>query len=213
MTRLDFRPENVGGRATSIAEWVCRMGQRARKAWLDKVSKRDMILLRHCWAFWVRRDQRPPQGNWKTWLVLAGRGFGKTRMGAEWVKRQARRAKARIALLGATSDEVRRVMVEGESGILANCRECDRPVWEPSLGRLRWPNGATAHVFSAAEPDSLRGPQFDAAWCDEIAKWPRGEEAWANLEFTMRLGSKPQIMATTTPRGVPLVRRLVAAAG
>lgn len=211
--RIDFSGFHACGMAISCAEWVCRMGRRARKKWLDKIGKLDLIKLVHSWAFWARPDQWKPNGEWKTWLVMAGRGFGKTRMGAEWVKERAAKSGARIALVGANVDEVRRVMVEGESGILSWYRECDRPVWEPSLGRLRWRNGATAHVYSAAEPDSLRGPQFDAAWCDEIAKWPRGEEAWANLEFTMRLGTNPQIMATTTPRGVPLVRRLVAAAG
>jgi phage terminase large subunit-like protein len=148
------------------------------------------------------------------WLVMAGRGFGKTRMGAEWVRARAETdGRVRIALVGATRDEVRRVMVEGESGLLEIAPPGRRPVWEPSLGRLRWPRGAEAYVYSAAEPEGLRGPQHHFAWADEIAKWPAGVAAWDNLTMTMRLGRRPRVVATTTPRPVALVRRLVGEAG
>ncbi|WP_395628299.1 DNA-packaging protein [Sphingorhabdus sp.] len=161
------------------------------------------------WRFWRRNDQFEPQGDWRTWLVMAGRGYGKTRMGAEWVSALAAQYPgARFALVGATLNEARQVMVEGESGLLA-LPFAERPEWEPSLRRLTWRNGATATLFSAAEPESLRGPQHDFAWADEIAKWPNGIKAWDNLMLGLRLGQHPRIMATTTPRPVPLLRRLV----
>ena len=161
------------------------------------------------WRFWRRNDQFEPQGDWRTWLVMAGRGYGKTRMGAEWVSALATQySGARFALIGATLNEARQVMVEGESGLLA-LPFAERPEWEPSLRRLTWRNGATATLFSAAEPESLRGPQHDFAWADEIAKWPNGIKAWDNLMLGLRLGQHPRIMATTTPRPVPLLRRLV----
>jgi phage terminase large subunit-like protein len=163
----------------------------------------------HSWRFWRRDDQFEPQGDWRTWLVMAGRGYGKTRMGAEWVSALAAEYPgARFALVGATLNEARQVMVEGESGLLA-LPFAERPEWEPSLRRLTWRNGATATLFSAAEPESLRGPQHDFAWADEIAKWPNGIKAWDNLMLGLRLGQHPRIMATTTPRPVPLLRRLV----
>jgi phage terminase large subunit-like protein len=163
----------------------------------------------HSWRFWRRNDQFEPEGDWRTWLVMAGRGYGKTRMGAEWVSALATQYPgARFALVGATLNEARQVMVEGESGLLA-LPFAERPEWEPSLRRLTWRNGTTATLFSAAEPESLRGPQHDFAWADEIAKWPNGIKAWDNLMLGLRLGQHPRIMATTTPRPVPLLRRLV----
>lgn len=170
--------------------------------------------LPHQWWFWERPGQRPPPTPWRVWLVMAGRGFGKTRMGAEWVRAQAETTpRMKIALVGATMSEVRRVMVEGDSGLLAIAPPHLRPRWEPSLGKLRWPSGAEAFVYAASEPEALRGPAHHIAWADEIAKWPQGEAAWDNLQLTMRAGRWPRLVATTTPRPVPLVRRLVAAAG
>lgn len=165
------------------------------------------------WPFWQRRDQLSPPGDWRVWLVMAGRGYGKTRMGAEWVEQRAiEHPGARIALVGATLNETRNVMVEGESGLISLTRD-DALDWEPSLRKLRWPNGSVATVYSAAEPESLRGPQHDFAWADEIAKWPHGIATWDNLMLGLRLGDQPRAMATTTPRPVPLVRRLVAEKG
>jgi phage terminase large subunit-like protein len=162
------------------------------------------------WHFWERVDQAPPSSGWRVWLVMAGRGYGKTRMGAEWVREiAAKHPAARIALIGATIIEARNVMVEGESGLLRRCAN-DCVKWEPSLRTLRWPNGAVATLYSAADPESLRGPQHDYAWADEIAKWPHGVATWDNLMLGLRLGKSPRAMATTTPRPVPLVRRLLA---
>lgn len=166
------------------------------------------------WSWWRRADQCPPEGDWHVWMLLAGRGFGKTRTGAEWVRRYAEaHPGARIALVAASLHEARQVMVEGESGLLAIAPDGARPDYESSLRRLSWANGTVATLYSAAEPDSLRGPEHSAAWCDEIAKWPQGEAAWDNLMLTMRIGGDPRIVATTTPRGVPLVRRLMTEKG
>lgn len=158
--------------------------------------------------------QLPPEGDWHIWLVMAGRGFGKTRAGSEWVRSIADAdPAARIALVGASLGEARAVMVEGESGIIACCPPDKRPNYEPSLRRISWPNGAIATLYSAAEPESLRGPQHSHAWCDEVAKWSNSHErasrSWDNLLLGLRLGKDQRIMATTTPRAVPLMRRLL----
>ena len=145
---------------------------------------------------------------------MAGRGFGKTRAGAEWVRANAEAdPAARIALVGASLPEARAVMVEGESGLLATAPTRRRPLFEPSLRRVTWPNGAQAHLFSAQEPETLRGPQHSHAWCDEVAKWDnasaRANRAWDNMMFGLRLGARPQVLATTTPRAVPLMHRIL----
>jgi phage terminase large subunit-like protein len=164
----------------------------------------------HDWAWWQRPDQAVPEGDWHIWLVMAGRGFGKTRMGAEWVRGLAEaHAGLRIALVGATMAEVRSVMVEGECGLLAIAPDAARPTFEPSLRRLTWPNNTIAELYSAAEPDGLRGGQHHFAWADEVAKWSAGEAAWNNLMLGLRLGTHPRVMATTTPRPVPLLRQLI----
>ena len=166
------------------------------------------------WEVWGRDEQLAPPGDWRVWLICAGRGFGKTRAGAEWVRALARSdGDARIALVGASLGEVRSVMVEGESGILAAAPGALAPDYEPSLRRLVWPNGAQAFLYSAGEPESLRGPQHTHAWCDEIAKWDnaggRAIAAWDNLQMGMRLGDHPRLLATSTPRRVALMMRLL----
>ncbi|MGD9810051.1 MAG: DNA-packaging protein [Sphingobium sp.] len=167
-------------------------------------------LLLHDWAYHARPEQLPPAGDWRIWLMMAGRGFGKTRSGAEWVRSLAEAdGSARIALVGATLQEARAVMVEGESGLLSVAPRWDRPSWQPTLRRLVWKSGARAMLFGAAEPESLRGPQFTHGWADELAKWPAAESAWDNLMMGLRLGTRPRLVATTTPRPVPIVRRLI----
>lgn len=162
------------------------------------------------WPFWADTRQLPPEGTWRTWMLMAGRGFGKTRAGAEWVRAEAGRAKVRIALVGATRMEARQVMVEGPSGILSVTPPAERPVWQPTQGRLHWPaTGAEAFVHSGENPDGLRGPQFDLAWCDELAKWGYPDATWDNLQMTLRLGEAPRALVTTTPRPTSLVRRVV----
>jgi phage terminase large subunit-like protein len=183
----------------------------AQRAERLKVESAEVWAARELdWAWWQRPNQRPPEGDWTIWLVMAGRGFGKTRMGAEWVRAMAQsQAGLRIALVGATLAEVRSVMVEGECGLLALAPDAARPLFEPSLKRLTWPNGTIAELYSAAEPDSLRGGQHHYAWADEVSKWQSGEAAWHNLMLGLRLGAHPRLIATTTPRPVPLIRRLV----
>ena len=185
-----------------------------RLAAIRTLTEEERKEFRHHWQLWGRTRQLPPEGDWTTWLILAGRGFGKTRAGAEWVRTTAQgHPEARIALVGASLGEVRAVMVEGESGILAVCPPGQIPSFEPSLRRLTWGNGAQATLYSAGEPESLRGPQHSHAWCDEIAKWEnvneRATRCWDNLLLGLRLGEHPRVLATTTPRAVPLVRRLL----
>jgi len=167
------------------------------------------------WKAIARPSQLPPhwRGRWRIWLLLAGRGFGKTRAGAEWVRALVERKRAgRIALVGPTSADCRDVMIEGESGILSVCPDWNRPTYEPSKRRLTWPNGALATTFSADEPERLRGPQHDAAWCDEVCTW-RYPSAWDNLQLGMRLGRNPRTVITTTPKPTKLIRDLVARDG
>ena len=179
------------------------------------LSHAERLRLENYWPLWARDAQIAPQHDWRVWLICAGRGFGKTRAGAEWVRHIVEvDPDARIALVASSLVEARAVMVEGESGILACQREdSDCPHFEPSLRRLSWPTGAQATLYSAGEPESLRGPQHGYAWCDEIAKWDnssdRAMNAWDNLQLGLRLGNGPRILATTTPRAVPLMRRLV----
>ena len=163
---------------------------------------------------WADPAQMPPPGDgWTTWLMMAGRGYGKTRAGAEWVHRLAMQRPVRIALVGASMDEARLVMVEGESGVLAvAAREGVRLSFEASLGRVRWPNGSVATLYSGDSGEGLRGPEHHYAWCDELAKWRDGETAWNNLRFGLRMGVRPRALVTTTPRGGPLLRRIVAEA-
>jgi phage terminase large subunit-like protein len=176
---------------------------------------RDFATLAHA-------HQEPPAfanngGPWTTWLMLAGRGAGKTRAGAEWVRAQAageapyaERRCLSIALVGETEHDVREVMIEGPAGLLSVCPRGEKPQWTASRRRLEWPNGAVAYAFSAEDPEQLRGPQFDAAWCDELAKWRHPDATFDMLQFGLRLGERPRQLVTTTPRPIPLIKRLIA---
>ena len=148
---------------------------------------------------------------WRSWLILGGRGAGKTRAGAEWVRGIARAdRKARIALVGETEHDVRSVMIEGVSGLLAIHPSRERLKWNPTRRRIEWPNGAVAEIFSAENYESLRGPQFSAAWCDELAKWRHAEATFDMLQFGLRLGARPRQVITTTPRPIALLKKLMA---
>ncbi|WP_411035106.1 DNA-packaging protein [Shinella sp. BYT-45] len=160
------------------------------------------------WRFTYRIAQLPPPGDWRVWLLMGGRGSGKTRAGAEWVHAQAlARPEMRIALVAETLGDAREVMIDGVSGI---CRIAgrSRPDFEASRRRLVWPNGSIGQIFSSEDPESLRGPQFHLAWCDELGKWKHGQETWDMLQFGLRLGEDPRVLVTTTPRPVPLLRAL-----
>lgn len=172
------------------------------------------MLAAHRFLTLSRDTQAPPPGLKRTWLLSGGRGAGKTRAGAEWVRWAVLAAGyRRVALVGQSLSAVREVMIEGPSGLLATSSEIDRPLWQPSRQRLQWKNGAVAYAFSAEDPESLRGPQFDLAWCDEAGAWGKGEAVWDNLQLGLRLGPCPLAMVTTTPRATPLIRRLKADPG
>lgn len=176
------------------------------------VADSDVDGLRALWPFWERRDQTEPPGDWTVWLMMAGRGFGKTRSGAGWLVERVLESgpDTYVALVGATANDARAVMVEGQSGVLAASSEAERPIWEPTLGRLLWPSGAQGWVFSAESAERLRGPQFHFAWCDEVAVWP-DPDAWTNLRMALRAGVRPRVVATTTPRATAFMRALKAA--
>ncbi|HEX5777701.1 MAG TPA: terminase family protein [Xanthobacteraceae bacterium] len=189
---------------------------------LEAIPPRWWSTLERDFAPLAHRHQDPPAaanggGAWTTWLVLGGRGAGKTRLGAEWVRAcvhahppYAARRSRRIALVGETAHDAREVMVEGPSGILRLSPPREKPEWTSSRRRLEWPNGAVAETFSAEDPEALRGPQFDAAWCDELAKWKNADDAFDMLQFGLRLGHRPRQLVTTTPRPIPLLKRLLA---
>ena len=178
-----------------------------------------MLALEWLFEVWaLPGHQIAPPPPWRTWVVLGGRGAGKTRAGAEWVRAVVEGPTpllkgecARLALVAETIDQAREVMVEGPSGIRACSPPDRRPVFEVSRRRLVWPNGAEARLFSAVDPEALRGPQFDAAWCDELAKWRKGRETWDQLQFGLRLGTNPRQMVTTTPRRSALLEEILAA--
>ncbi len=181
-------------------------------AWM---TAEEQAALNSDWHAFAHRHQCTAEiaGNgqpWTTWLILGGRGAGKTRAGAEWVREVARDKYAHIALIGETEHDAREVMVEGISGLLAVHRYDEKPQWIPTRRRLQWPNGAVAQVFSAEEPESLRGPQFTAAWCDELAKWRQAEATFDMLQFGLRLGERPRQVITTTPRPIALIKKLSA---
>lgn len=167
--------------------------------------------VQYLWELWRRPGQTPPTSDWSTWLILAGRGFGKTRIGAEWVRYLAENKLAsRIAIVARTASDHVKTTIEGESGILAVSPPWFKPRYIPSKCQLIWPNGVIAHTYTADEPDNLRGPQHSAAWCDELAAW-RYPDAWDQLQFGLRLGDNPRVVVTTTPRPTTLIKELIAA--
>lgn len=179
-----------------------------RRALLDEFPAESFY---HEWWYWARPTQLPPPGDWRLWLILAGRGFGKTRTGVEWVRAEVETGRlGRIGLIGRTAADVRDVLVEGESGILATARPSFRPRYEPSKRRVTWPNGAIATTYSAEEPDMLRGPQHDGLLTDEVAAW-KYPETWDMAMFGLRLGQNPRTVAATTPRPTKLIKDLMTA--
>ncbi|MFN3516461.1 MAG: DNA-packaging protein [Novosphingobium sp.] len=204
----------MGKRDAALAATLLATEEAQRHALLERMSESQKRPLRRYWQLWAHQGQLPPEGDWLAWLILAVRGLGTTRAGAEWVRARAEAdPEARIALVGASLGEVRSVMVEGESGLLAIAPHGKKPRFEPSKRQLHWPGGGRAMLYSAGEAESLRGPQHSHAWCDEIAKWDnsggKALAAWDNLLLGLRLGSHPQVVATTTPRAVPLLLRLI----
>ncbi|TDT78059.1 phage terminase large subunit-like protein [Litoreibacter halocynthiae] len=187
-----------------------------REAFLEGLSDEEASALPFLFDFWAHPHQLPPAGDWRSWVIMGGRGAGKTRAGAEWVRMMVEgdmpgdpgRAR-RVALVGETFDQVRDVMIFGDSGILACSPPDRRPEWQATRRRLVWPNGAIAEAHSASSPEHLRGPQFDAAWVDELAKWTKAREAYDQLQFALRLGDRPQQVFTTTPRNVTVLKQIL----
>src|SRR3990170_3037687 len=201
----------------SPAELLASLPEPARMKEIAKLAPDVREQLLYHWPFWARPEQLPPAGAWATWLVLAGRGWGKTRTAAEWVRSvvcghpplQGGKY-GRLALIGETAADCRDVIVEGESGVLNVHPKAFRPAYEPSKRRLTWPNGAVATLYSGEDPDQLRGPQHDAAWADELAKWRYADQAWDMLQFGLRLGDDPRQIVTTTPRPIEIIKQLMA---
>ena len=174
--------------------------------------------LRHDWGFWARPEQLEPEGSWNIWVALAGRGWGKTRAGAEWVRHRIRSGDKIVHCVAPTKGDVRRVMVEGDSGLLNVCWSGDEtyrgkhigfPVWSPTNNSLTWENGSKAVFFSAEDPERLRGPQAYSAWCDELCAWRNAQDTWDMMMFGLRLGKHPKVFVTTTPKTTKLIRTIL----
>lgn len=192
---------------TSTANRVADLTPEEREEFWAGLTTEQQAALLYEWAFWAREEQQYPPGEWLVWLLLAGRGAGKSRVGSETVRRWTK-SHARIALVAETSADVRDVMIEGESGLMAVHPPGERPIYEPSKRRVTWPNGCIATTYSGKEPDQLRGPQHEVAWVDELAKYQYPQETWDNLMFGLRLGMSPRVVVTTTPRPIPIIKEL-----
>lgn len=193
----------------SLAASLAQLTPEKRRNLLHDFSETEVAALEGDWRFWARQKQLPPDGDWRVWLIMAGRGWGKTRTGAEWVRLQVEEGdKQRIAIVGPTAADVRDVMVEGPSGLLSVFPQLGTDAYKPTKRQVNLPNGAVAKTYTADQPDRLRGPQHDAAWADEVGVW-RYEEAWDMMMFGLRLGDDPRVVATTTPKPTSLIRRLV----
>lgn len=194
------------------ASWLASLPPSKRERALAKLNEAELAHLEHDWRFWAREDQLPPEGLWRVWLAIAGRGWGKTRVGAETCHDWAQATPSlRIAIVAATMDDAEKVCVAGESGIIATSRPWFPARFFPSKhgGLVVWPNGSQAECYSGEKPSGLRGPQFHKAWCDELAKWRRMQDTWDMLRFALRLGARPQTLITTTPTPAKLIKALV----
>tara|TARA_R100001230_G_C5688536_1_gene199888 strand:- start:2946 stop:4280 length:1335 start_codon:yes stop_codon:yes gene_type:complete len=193
----------------SPAQRLATLSEENRQKVISGFSKEEQKALIYDWRTWARPSQISPEWDWRVWLLLAGRGFGKTRCGAEFIRQEVNKNKAgHIALVAPTAADARDTMIEGESGLLGIFPPDQRPVYEPSKRRITFHNGAIATTFSADEPDRLRGPNHDLAWCDELAVW-RYPEAWDMLNFGLRIGENPRVVVTTTPKPTTLIKGLI----
>jgi phage terminase large subunit-like protein len=185
---------------------------------LKELGPKKAEELQHDWGFWARPEQLEPEGSWNIWVALAGRGWGKTRAGAEWVRHRIRSGDKIVHCVAPTKGDVRRVMVEGDSGLLSVCWSGDEtyrgkhigyPVWSPTNNSLTWENGSKAVFFSAEDPERLRGPQAYSAWCDELCAWRNAQDTWDMMMFGLRLGKHPKVFVTTTPKTTKLIRTIL----
>jgi len=215
MTNQDAATMPASGLHSS---YLASLTPKQRKRLLSSLTEEQNDQILHDWRFWATTAQINPPGKWQYWLFLAGRGAGKTRAGAEWTREKVKEGYKYIALIAPTTSDVRKVMVEGPSGILATGWEHDvdnagnkmgRPEYSPANRKITWANGAYATTFSAEEPDRLRGPQHDAIWADELAAWQYATDTWDMAMFGLRVGQDPRVMISTTPRPIPIIRELV----
>lgn len=185
---------------------LASLSERERQEWLAQLSIEQRAALKYRWDFWARPDQLAPEGDWSTWIALAGRGFGKTELGAQWVRRRVREGASFVAIVAETQKDLEEVMIPR---ILKATPPEEAPEVRFKPVRLRWPGGAVAYGYNGTEPDQLRGPEFDTAWVDELAKYSKARETWDMLQFTMRRPD-PRVLVTTTPRPIPVIREIVA---
>lgn len=212
MTRWIDRLTLDGGE--TILDCLLALSPAERRRLLHDMPRKYVEELDERWYQWAHDGQREPVGDWPVWLIRAGRGFGKTRAGSEWVSEMARRTPgARIALVAANENDGMRVMIEGPSGLIAVARADENPTWRYRLRELHFDSGAVATLYSARAADNLRGPEHHFAWCDELAKWRHGAAAWDNLMMGMRKGEQPRVLVTTTPQPVPLMKKVEAVKG
>ncbi len=207
-------PEGETETERELRRWLAAAGEQLPEPvlmrTLGSLSVSERMSLDEDWPIWTHKGQEEPPGDWRVWLMMAGRGFGKTRAGAEWLSARARENPgARLAIVGATLDEVAGVMVHGQSGLIAVARTGERPSWIATRRELVWPNRSIAFAYSGGRPDKLRGPEHHFAWCDELAKWRRPQESWDNLMMGLRLGDTPRTMVTTTPRPIGTLRAII----
>ena len=210
---------------TDIRAYILELTPEKRRRAMALLGEEHIVALDRSWPLWRHLGQGEPPGDWRTWVIKAGRGFGKTRAGAEWISHQIKPElkhrhqqgpkqgnALKIALVAATLDEARKVMVEGESGLLT-VADLWIDDWWPSRGLLKFSDGSEARLFSGASPEALRGPAHHIAWCDELAKWEKAGETWDMLQFGMRLGAAPRVLITTTPKSGPVLTRIMAGTG
>lgn len=201
---------------SALASLLAALPEAERRKALATLPAEELAALEYAWPVWARPDQLPPPGDWRTWLLLGGRGSGKTRSAAEWVRGEMESGRRRqLGIVGPTADALRRIQVEGPSGILSTAPPWCRPSYEPSSRRIVWPSGGVAHLFSAEEPDRLRGPNLDGAWCDEMTSWANAPDCWDMLQMALRLpgplGDVPRALVSTTPKPQPLLKQIIAA--
>ena len=194
----------------SIVERISELPKAERDALILSLSAEKALALRYDWPSWARPNQLPPPGSWTNWMLKAGRGFGKTRTGSETLRQKIKDGIKQANIIVRTVGDIEKVLVRSSGGVLKVCLPDERPTWIANKRLFLWPNQATTFVFSAEEPDSLRGPECEFLWADELASWRYGQETWDNAMMGLRLGQNPQAIITTTPRPTKLVRELIA---
>jgi len=188
---------------------LASLSEQQRKQILDGLTDEELKVLEYDWDFWARPSQKTPKGDWITWLILAGRGWGKSRTGSEQIRKWKNEGYKHFALMGKTPAEARDIMIKGESGLLACCPSWDMPTYEPSKRLVTWNNGAEAHIFSGENYEQSRGYQSEKGWIDELGKYRYPQEALDNIMFGLRLGDNPQLVVTTTPKPIKTIKTLI----